>query len=552
MSHQQHFDYVIVGGGSAGCVLANRLSADPDVSVCLLEAGPSDRWNPFIRIPVGVIAMMWGRTYNWAFRTESQKNLNDRELFWPRGKTLGGSSAVNAMCYTRGDPSDYDRWAELGNRGWGYRDLLPYFRMSENFEAGENEYHGEGGGYNVAQLRETNPLSDVFLKAAEECGFPANNDFSGATDEGFGYYHVAQKDGRRCSNAHAFLHPVARRPNLTILTRARGLKVLVEGKRAVGVTVKRKGRLRPNDIRADREVILAGGAINSPQLLLLSGIGPREEIEPHGIEPVHELPGVGRNLQDHLDITLIHRERTRLGISLHPRWLLTRGLPALIRYFLGGRRGALTSNVAEAGGFVKLRAEDPVCSLQCHFLPAIEQDHGHNLWNTFRYYGYSLRICDLRPRSRGHIGLRSAAPSDDPLIQPNYLDQKPDLDHLVAAVKLGRRLLDSDAFAPHRRDEFKPGAAVQSDNDIREFIRAEAETIYHPVGTCRMGPDPAEAVVDDRLRVHGMRGLRVVDASIMPTLVGSNTNAPTTAIAEKAAVMILEDQGSDSGHLRAA
>ncbi len=552
VDQQNSFDYVIVGGGSAGCLLANRLSADPAVSVCLLEAGPRD-WHPMIKIPAGVIAMMWGKTFNWAYRTTPQKHLDNRELFWPRGRTLGGSSAVNAMCYTRGHASDYDRWAQAGNPGWSYRELLPYFKANENFESGASEYHGVGGGYNVAELRYKNPLSGVFVDAAAECGFPRNADFNGASDEGFGYYHVAQKDGQRCSNAHAFLHPVEGRPNLTIHTGTQALKVLVEGRRAVGVTAKH-GRKPPTAFHARCEIILAGGAINSPQLLLLSGIGPREQIEGVGVEMVHDLPGVGRNLQDHLDVNVIHREKTRHSISLNPRWLFTTGLVALWQYFFGGHRGPLSTNVAEAGGFVKLDSKDETPRLQCHFLAAVEQDHGHNLWNTFKYFGYSLRECDLHPHSRGTISLSSADPTVHARIEPNYLSDERDMDTLVTAVKLGRQLLNAQAFARYRRDEFVPGQNVQSDEEIRGFIRAQAETIYHPVGSCKMGPDPSVAggaVVDARLQVHGIDGLRVIDASIMPTLVGSNTNAPTTAIAEKGAAMIIEDRLSVNDQMAA-
>lgn len=535
------YDYLIVGGGSAGCVLANRLSADSDNRVCVLEAGPRD-WNPLIRIPVGIIALMRSRLFNWGYYTEPQSRLNGRSLFWPRGKTLGGSSSINAQCYTRGNAADYDHWAELGNRGWGYRDLLPYFRQSENYEAGagENEYHGVGGGYNVSKLRYTNPLSEVFLRAAEECGFPRNDDFNGPSEEGFGFYNVAQKDGERCSNADAFLHPVEDRPNLTIRTRARATRILFEGKRAVGVEYKKWRFGRRRRVYAKREVILAGGAINSPQLLLLSGVGPRAELQRHGIELQHELPGVGQNLQDHLDINVISKETTRESLNLGPRWVLFKGIPAVFRY-LFRHEGPLVSNVAECGGFVKLDSADPVPSLQLHFIAAIEQDHGHKLWNTFLYHGYSLRVCDLRPLSRGHIGLKSANPMADARIEANYLEADRDMENLVAGVKLARRLLAADAFAPHRGDELEPGADVRSDEQIREFIRERAETIYHPVGTCKMGHDEL-AVVDDRLRVHGLEGLRVIDASIMPTLVGGNTNAPTTAIAEKGAEMILEDK----------
>lgn len=537
------YDYLIVGGGSAGCVLANRLSADPDSRVCMLEAGPRD-WNPSIRMPSGIITLIRSPLFNWKYYTEPQPRLNGRRLFWPRGKTLGGSSSINAQCYTRGNPADYDHWAELSNRGWGYRDLLPYFRKSENYEAGagDSEYHGVGGGYNVASLRYTNPLSHVFLRATEECGFPRNDDFSGPSQEGFGFYDVTQKDGERCSNADAFLHPVADRPNLTVRTRARATRILFEDGRAVGVEYKKWRFGRRRRVYAAREVILAGGAINSPQLLLLSGVGPRDELERHGIEVRHELPGVGRNLQDHLDISVIRKETTRESLSLRPRWMLFKGIPALFRY-LFRREGPLLTNVAECGGFAKLDPADSIPGLQCTFLATIEQEHGLRLWNSFRFHGYSLRVCNLRPLSRGHIGLNNANPMADAHIDPNYLAEDRDMENLVTAVKLARRLFAADAFAPHRGDELQPGEDVHSDDEIREFIRGYAETIYHPVGTCKMGRDEA-AVVDDRLRVHGLEGLRVIDASIMPTVIGGNTNAPTTAIAEKGADMILEDNAN--------
>lgn len=532
------FDYIIVGGGSAGCVLANRLSADPKVSVCMLEAGPAD-WNPLIHIPIGIIGLMWSKMFNWAYYTAPQKHMNGRKLFWPRGKTLGGSSSINAQCYTRGSADDYDHWAELGNRGWGFREMLGYFRKSEKFHGGESELHGAGGTYVVSAPRHVNPLNHAFIDAAVASGYPRNDDFGGATEEGVGLYSVAQDNGRRCSNADAFLHPIADRENLTVITRARAKKILVEGKRAVGVTYKKGGFGGDRSLRAKREVLLCGGAINSPQLLLLSGIGAAEEIEPHGIPLVHELKGVGRNLQDHLDISVIEIEKTKLSLRLGPKFLFIDAPKAVYEYFAHGR-GQLASNVAESGGFARSAPGVSKADLQLHFISTIEQDHGHKLWNTIKHHGYTLRICDLRPKSRGHIGLVSADPMADALIDPNYLDHPDDLAQLVKAVKVARGILRAEPLASHRERELEPGDSLVDDRAIETFIRERGETIYHPVGSCKMGHDD-EAVVDDRLRVHGMQGLRVVDASIMPTLVGGNTNAPTTAIAEKASDMILED-----------
>lgn len=535
---QTTFDYVIVGGGSAGCVLANRLSADPNVSVCLLEAGPGD-WNPLIHIPIGIIGLMWSKLFNWAYYTVPQKHLNDREMFWPRGKTLGGSSAINAQCYTRGNAWDYDHWAELGNRGWGYREMLGYFRKSERFENGENEYHGDTGSYVVSNLRHVNPLSRMFIDAAVACGYARNDDFGGASEQGFGLYNVAQDNGRRCSNADAFLHPVSDRTNLTVFTRARAKKILFEGKRATGVSYKKGWFGGEHAVAARREVLLCGGAINSPQLLMLSGIGPVAELEQHNIPVLHGLEGVGQNLQDHLDVSVIDVEKTKLSLRLGPKFLLVDAPKAIWDYFVHGR-GQLTSNVAESGGFVANEDRPELADMQLHFIATIEQDHGHNLWNTIKHHGYTLRICDLRPKSRGRVGLKSADPMADALIDPNYLSDPADLAQLVKAVKLGRRIMRAEPLASHREHELEPGEGVDDDAAIEAYIRERAETIYHPVGTCRMGHDD-RAVVDDRLRVHGIKALRVVDASIMPTLVGGNTNAPTTAIAEKAADMILED-----------
>lgn len=530
------FDYIIVGGGSAGCVLANRLSADPALRVCLLEAGPPDS-SPFIRVPLGIVGLMMSKKLNWQYFTQPQPALNDRCLFWPRGKTLGGSSSTNAMIYTRGNRADYDHWAALGNPGWGFDDVLPLFLRSEHHEDGASALHGSGGPLNVASLRSPNLLSRVFIAAAMEAGFPFNEDFNGLQQEGVNCYEVTQKNGERWSAARAFLHPALGRPNLTVLTGALAEHVLFKGKRAIGVAYRRAGAVA--SIAARREVLLAGGAINSPQLLMLSGIGEPQHLARHGIALRHALPGVGRNLQDHLDVLVVHRCRQPVSLGLS---VLT--LPAQFKRvydYLAHRSGALTSNSAEAGGFVRSAAKQPLPDLQFHFTPARLDGHARTLRSaafTLWGHGYALHACPMRPASRGQITLRSADPAAAPLIDPNYLAERADLQAMIDCVRAARRVLAAAPFDPYRGAEIFPGAAVQSDADIEAFVRRKAETIYHPVGTCKMGADPM-AVVDHRLHVHGVAGLRVIDASIMPTLIAGNTNAPTMMIAEKGAEMIL-------------
>jgi len=532
------YDYVIVGAGSAGCVLANRLSADVSTTVCLLEAGPEDT-NPLIHMPIGIIWLMMSRKLNWKYYTQPQAHLNQRRLYWPRGKMLGGSSSSNAMCYSRGHPTDYDQWAALGNRGWGYADVLPLFKRSENHEGGASEYHGVGGPLNVADLRSPNLLGRVFLRAAMQAGFPENRDFSGARQEGVGPYEVTQKDGERWSMSRACLAPVMGRPNLTVITGARAVRILLKDKRAQGVALVKGGK--EIEIGAAREAILSGGAINSPQLLLLSGIGPQDELKELGIPVAHHLPGVGKNLQDHLDALVVHKctKPVSLGVSL-------RNLPHQLKHlfdYLRRRSGPLTSNGAEAGGFVKSDSRQPIPDLQLHFTPVHLDGHardGSHAAATMLGHGFALHVCQLRPDSRGQITLGSADPLADAIIEPNYLGVPADMEALVAGVKLARRILAAPAFDEYRGEEIQPGKHVQADDQIKEFIRRKAETIYHPVGTCKMGQD-SMAVVDDRLKVHGIDGLRVVDASVMPCLIGGNTNAPTVMIAEKAADMILAE-----------
>jgi choline dehydrogenase len=530
------YDYIIVGGGSAGCVLANRLSAHPHTRVCLLEAGPPDS-SPFIRVPLGMVGLMMSKKLNWRYFTEPQPQLDGRRLFWPRGKALGGSSSINAMVYTRGHADDYDHWAALGNRGWSYAEVLPLFKRSEHYEGGASAFHGAGGALNVAPLRSPNLLARAFVSAGREAGYPFNPDFNGSSQEGVNCYDVTQKNGERWSAARAFLRPVLQRPNLTVLSGARATRLIFDGKRAVGVEYLRHGKLET--ARCEREVVLTAGAVNSPQLLMLSGIGPAAELRRHGIALRHALPGVGQNLQDHLDALIVHRciKPVSLGISAATLPLQVKHLYDYLRY----RRGPMTSNSAEGGGFVKSSPEQPLPDLQFHFTPAHLDGHARTLrhaLSTLWGHGYALHVCVLRPRSRGYIGLRSADPAADPLIEPRYLSDPADLRLMIEGVRAARRVLAAAAFDPYRGAEIFPGTAANSDEQIARFIRRKAETIYHPVGTCKMGHDDM-AVVDDQLKVHGIDGLRVADASIMPSLIGGNTNAPVMMIAEKAAELVL-------------
>jgi len=528
------YDYVIIGAGSAGSVLANRLSANVDTQVCLLEAGKPDN-SALINTPMGIVGLLGSRAYNWYFYTEPQAHLNNRKLYWPRGKTLGGSSSINAMIYIRGNPADYDEWESLGAPGWGWNSLFPIFKQLENNERGADPHHGTGGELNVADLRGPNPLDQAFIQAAIESGLPANQDFNGVIQEGVGLYQVTQKNGRRFSAARAFLDSAKSRPNLTVITGAHVGKILIEGKRATGVEAKTPSGLQR--LTARREIILCGGTINSPQLLLLSGIGPRAELARHGIECLHDLPGVGQNLQDHLDAAVLTRDNSRQAVGVGAG-TLPKLAQAFFQYKKSGS-GMLASNAGEAGGFARLSSESTRPEVQFHFLPTALRDHGRKL--SFGY-GMTLHCCQLRPKSRGHIGLKSADPFADPLIQPNYLSHDDDVAELLGALKLGRRIMQSPAMRPlNNGTELEPGLATSSDAQLIEFIRNKAETIYHPVGTCKMGADPM-AVVDDRLRVHGIANLRVADASIMPRLIGGNTNAPTMVIGEKAARMVLADR----------
>ena len=527
------YDYIVVGAGSAGSVLANRLSAKPEAKVLLLEAGGSDR-SFFVRMPAG-IAKLAGPRYNWGYETAPQPSMQGRRMYWPRGRLLGGSSSINAMVYMRGQPADYDHWRQLGNSGWSYADVLPYFKKAERNERLHDEFHGADGPLNVAERPYTNPLSHAFVEAAQQAGLPFNPDFNGAVQLGCGLFQVTQKGGSRWSAASAYLHPAAARENLTVLTKAQATRVVIENGRATGIEYVRKGKR--HIARAEQEVLLAGGAINSPQLLLLSGIGPAEELRALGVKVAHDLPGVGKNLQDHLNVNIVRRARKGSTLDSKNRGLAPVGVA--LQFLLFGT-GPGTSNVAEAGAFA---IGDPAAAtpdIQYHFIPAQVVDHARVAMDGDRV---TLHACCLRPQSRGEIRLCSTDPLQPPVMDPRYLGADYDLKILIEGLRRGRDILGAPAFKSWLGEERLPGARLQSDAELSHFIRATAETEYHPVGTCKMGNDPM-AVVDERLAVRGVDRLRVIDASIMPTIVSGNTNAPVIMIAEKGAEMVLAGRDS--------
>ncbi|MCE3271038.1 MAG: choline dehydrogenase [Ramlibacter sp.] len=523
-------DYLIVGGGSAGCVLAARLSEDPSVQVALLEAGPPDT-SVLIHCPAGLALLAKNGQANWGFQTVPQAGLNGRRGYQPRGKVLGGSSSVNAMIYLRGQRADYDRWAAEGNAGWSWNEVLPYFRRAEHNERGADAFHATGGPLNVMDLRSPNRFGSVFVEAGKQAGYAENRDFNGISQEGVGLYQVTHKDGERFSAAKAYLAPNRQRPNLHVVTGAHATRVLLEGRRAVGVAWRQDGKDR--ELRARREVILSAGALLSPQLLMLSGIGPAAQLQRHGIPVVHDLPGVGRNLHDHVDVVqVVDAPHLTDLFGLSPRGLVNafRGILEWRRH----RRGLLTTNFAEAGGFIRSTPEEPAPDLQLHFVIGKLVDHGRK---TVFGHGYSCHVCLLQPKSRGTVTLASADPLAAPLIDPNFLADPDDVRRLVRGFQAMRHILRQPALAGLRGRELAASASAQDEAAIEAFIRGHADTIYHPVGTCRMGSGP-DAVVDAQLRVHGIEALRVVDASVMPTIISGNTNAPVIMIGEKAADLV--------------
>jgi len=522
-------DYIVVGGGSSGCALAGRLSEDANTSVTLLEAGGNgDTW--LVNTPAAVVLMVPQTLNSWGFETVPQAGLNGRRGYQPRGKVLGGSSSINAMAYIRGHHSDYDGWAALGNTGWSFTEVLPYFKKSEHNHAINNEWHGQDGPLSVSNLRTDNPFQQHYLKAAAQVGYPVNNDFNGAEQEGLGTYQVTQINGERCSSYRAYLLPhLGKRSNLCVEQGAMTQRILFEGKRAIGVEYRQGGQLK--QLMARREVVLSAGAFQSPQLLMLSGIGDAAELQKQGIPVVQHLPGVGKNLKDHPDFIFGYKSNdlNLLGLSL-------KGGVALFREILRyrrERRGMITSNFAECGGFLKTRPELKAPDIQLHFVIALVDDHARKLHMG---HGFSCHVCLLRPKSTGTVSLKDGNAETPPLIDPNFLGHPDDVEDMIAGYKMTDRLMKAPAFAPYvTKDLFT--ADVKTDDDIRAILRQRVDTVYHPVGSCKMGVDEM-AVVDPALKVYGVEGLRVVDASIMPTIIGGNTNAPAIMIAEKAADMM--------------
>lgn len=526
------YDYIVVGAGSAGCVLANRLTEDGKRSVLLLEAGPRDT-NIWIHIPIGYGKTMFDPIYNWKFDTEPEPGMQGRKIYWPRGRTLGGSSSINGLIFIRGQAEDYDAWAKLGNTGWSYKDVLPYFIKSENNQRGANAYRGDKGPLYVSDIGEKHPLVDAFIDASASLGIPRNDDFNGRTQEGAGYYQLTTRRGLRGSTAKTYLKPARGRQNLHVETDAHATRVIFEGNRAVGVSYRQNGKEITARVR--REVLLAAGAIQSPQLLQVSGVGPADLLHQHGIPVVVESSGVGENLQDHLQIRLIYKCTRPITTNDALRTLWGRSWMGLNWALF--RRGPLAIGIQLGGMFTKALKSSATPDVQFHF-GTISADVAAGKPHPFS--GFTVSMCQLRPTSRGHVRIKSPDSMVAPAIQPNYLTTQYDCDVMLAGTKLTRELMAAAPMARYVAEEYKPGSGVQTDEELLEFVRGYGQTIFHPVGTCSMGQGP-DSVVDERLRVYGTVGLRVVDASIMPLLVSGNTNAGAIMIGEKAGDMIRED-----------
>jgi choline dehydrogenase len=520
------YDYVIVGAGSAGCVLANRLSEDPEVRVLLLEAGGKDR-SPNIKIPAA-FPKQFHTKLDWDYATEPEPYVDERELYIPRGKSLGGSSSMNAMLYVRGRPLDYDTWEAQGASGWGYRDVLPYFLRSEHNARGASEFHGVGGPLQVAEQRSPRPLDKLLLAATEAAGIPRIVDYNGPEQDGASMFQVTQKNGKRWSAADGYLRPAMKRPNLEVRTGVTVLGVALEGKRAIGVRIRHGRGAKELFVRAEREVLLAAGALGSPQLLLLSGIGPGEDLREVGVQVRHHLPGVGRNLQDHPFVTMIWEvsDQQTLYTAEQPRYLAEWALR---------RSGPLSSTIAEVVAFTRTRPGLPAADIQYHMGAAYFENHGADT-----YEGHCMVIGPvlISPKARGRVWLRSSDPTAKPRILTNSLSEPDDVASLVAGMQLAREIVAQSPLREIVLTELKPGSAISDRADLEADLRQRLMLIYHPVGTCRMSDHGEDAVLDSKLRVHGIEGLRVIDASVMPTIVGGNTNAPTIMIAEKAADLI--------------